>query len=75
MDMIMTGGYAIDINGDNTIGATTELAASNTATITAIDRNRKMVSGTFSYNAIDEDTKNVYEVRNGIFTLIPYELQ
>ncbi len=73
MDMIMTGGYAIDINGDNTIGATTELAASNTAAITAIDRNRKLVSGTFSYNAIDEDTKNVYEVRNGVFTQIPYE--
>ncbi|MEM6526365.1 MAG: hypothetical protein AAF693_21400 [Bacteroidota bacterium] len=73
MDMLMTAGYAIDLGGDDPLGATAELVASTTGTITAIDRSNRLVSGTFSYDAIDEDTGDVYEVRNGVFTQIQYE--
>lgn len=73
MDMIMVAGYAINVGEDNAFGATAELVASTTGTITGIDRSNKLVSGTFSFDAIDEDTGDVYEVRNGVFTQIQYE--
>lgn len=73
MDMLMTAGYAIDLDGDDTLGAVAELVASTVGTITGIDRSNKLISGTFSFDAIDDDTGDIYEVRNGVFTQIPYE--
>lgn len=44
-----------------------------TITITDFDLDNKLVSGTFSFDGIDEDDPNtVYEVRDGIFTDVEF---
>lgn len=44
-----------------------------TIMITAFDLTNKLVSGTFSFDGIDEDDPNtIYEVRDGIFTDIEF---
>lgn len=42
-------------------------------TLTGINRDEGVYSGTFSFDAKDEDTGVTYEVRDGIFTDIPYK--
>jgi hypothetical protein len=49
----------------------TEMA---TITITDIDFDTKLVSGTFSFDGADDDDPNtIYEVRNGVFTDVSFE--
>ncbi len=47
--------------------------ASNVCTITKLDRENRLVSGTFSFDAIDFfDGTGTYEVRDGVFTDLSY---
>ena len=41
-------------------------------TITKIDRENQLISGTFSYRAVDPDTGSSFEVSDGIFTDMEY---
>ncbi|MDF9798686.1 hypothetical protein OKW21_003949 [Catalinimonas alkaloidigena] len=72
-EKLMIGYYTLDDNNTVDFKAETEMAETNILTITKIDREAKLISGTFSYDAIDEDTKNVYEVRDGEFTDVQYD--
>ena len=45
-----------------------------TITITAIDYTKKVVSGTFSFDAVDDNNPSkVYQVRDGVFTDVSFE--
>lgn len=72
-EALMIGYYTLDDNNANDFRAESEMENNNTLTITKIYREAKLISGTFSYDAIDEDTNNVYEVRDGEFTDVLYD--
>lgn len=70
----MVAGAEYLIQGDNqdTKALSTE---TNVAliTVTDIDFDEKLVSGTFSFDAIDKDDPNtVYEIRDGVFTDVEF---
>ncbi len=62
------------LNGDNQdVKAVSSESKTATITITAIDYDAKLVSGTFSFDGIDEDDPNtVYEIRDGVFTDVEF---
>lgn len=74
--LIFSGNYSkIGRNpGDDTdIQTATMPIAANRCTLTKIDRTNRLVSGTFSYDAIDiTDDTSVFEVRDGVFTDVSY---
>lgn len=43
--------------------------------ITAIDKENQIVSGEFEYNVIERNTGQVFQIRQGVFTDIQYEVQ
>ncbi|MEA1784865.1 hypothetical protein U1E44_02065 [Arenibacter sp. GZD96] len=43
--------------------------------ITAIDKENQIVSGEFEYNVTERNTGQVFQIRQGVFTDIRYELQ
>ena len=70
------GEYNIENSTTNTdinaVSSNTDVA---TITITAIDYSTKLVSGTFSFDAIDEDdnSNTTYQVRDGEFNDVSFE--
>ncbi|MEM7370283.1 MAG: DUF6252 family protein [Bacteroidota bacterium] len=53
------------------VSANTEVA---TITITDIDFDQQLVSGTFSFDGVDEnDPTTIYEVREGVFTDVSFD--
>lgn len=52
----------------------TELTKEVYIKITSIDKNKKIISGEFSFTAVDEDTSKEYQATNGKFIEIPYIL-
>ncbi|MDN5215827.1 DUF6252 family protein [Fulvivirgaceae bacterium BMA12] len=44
-----------------------------TITVTKIDRDNELISGTFSYEAFDDDTQNTFKVTDGVFADIKYD--
>lgn len=75
-DLIFSGNYSKigRTQGDNTdIQTATQSVSGDVCTITKLDRENRLVSGTFSYDAVDIfDGVTVYEVRNGVFTDLRY---
>ena len=76
-ELVFSGNYGkiSRTPGDNTdIQTATEIGmASDQCTFTKIDRVNRLVSGTFSFNAINIfDDSDVYEVREGVFTDLEY---
>ena len=68
-----TGQYSIDGDGVKirALSTNTDVA---TITISEIDFDQKLVSGTFSFDAVDnDDPDTVYEVRDGVFTDVSFE--
>lgn len=67
------GEYVFD-NSSADIKAESENTDEVTITITEIDFDRKIVSGTFSFDGVDEDDPTtIYEVREGTFTEVSFE--
>jgi hypothetical protein len=65
------GEHFID-EGSSKISASSHETDIATITITEIDLTKKIVSGTFSFDAIDDDEPGkLYEVRDGIFNKVP----
>lgn len=56
-------------------GRETEAPADKTitVTITELNRSRKIVSGTFTFEAVDEETSQIYNITDGVFTNIEYK--
>ncbi len=71
-DLFFFGQYNADDDGNIDFESRSDSVASATCVITELDPINKLVSGEFSFDAIDEDTNEVYEVRNGVFTNIHY---
>lgn len=68
-----SGEYSLDNNNIDikAVSSNTDVA---TVTITAIDYDKKLVSGTFSFDGTDEDAPNtVYEVRDGKFENVSFD--
>ncbi|OAB76072.1 hypothetical protein ULVI_13520 [Cochleicola gelatinilyticus] len=62
-------------NGDETlVNATSEDSENASVTVTAINKEDKVVSGVFTFTAIDPDTGDSFEVTEGKFTNIQYEV-
>ncbi|MEL7001990.1 MAG: hypothetical protein AAFN93_04550, partial [Bacteroidota bacterium] len=74
-ERLFVGGYSAEEieSNEDIVNSGSELLSSNTATITKIDRVNNLISGTFSFNAVDRDTELVYEIRNGVFTDLEYD--
>lgn len=70
----MVAGAEYVIQGDNQdIKALSTETNTTIVTITAIDFDNKLVSGTFSFDGVDKDDPNtVYEVRDGVFTDVEF---
>jgi len=67
-EYVLEDGNTVDINA---FSSNTGVA---TITVTAIDFDKKIISGTFSFDAVDDDDPNtVYEIRDGKFTDISFE--
>ncbi|MEO1449157.1 MAG: DUF6252 family protein [Bacteroidota bacterium] len=67
------GEYVIERDNQDDLKAFSSETGVATITITALDRDKKLVSGTFSFDAVDPDFPDtVYEVREGKFTAVPY---
>lgn len=43
--------------------------------ITAINRDKKLISGKFSFVVIDENTNTIFNITEGVFTDVAYEVQ
>ncbi len=74
------GDFAFGYYGKRTGGATTidalstDLPMNNaTLTITGIDTGTETWSGTFSFDALDDDTGIVYSISAGVFSNIEYD--
>lgn len=68
------GEYTLDDDAQIDVKAYSSNTDVASISITAIDFDQKLVSGTFSFDAVDEDDPNtVYEVRNGTFTDVSFE--
>lgn len=67
-EYVLEDGNAVDVNA---FSSNTGVAS---ITVTAIDFDKKIVSGTFSFDAVDDDDPNtVYEIREGKFTDVSFE--
>lgn len=67
------GEYVFE-NSNTDIKAESDNTDEVTITITAIDFDRKVVSGTFSFDGVDEDDPGtVYEVREGVFKEVSFD--
>lgn len=69
---LAAGEYSLDDNSVDikAVSSNTDVA---TITLTEIDFTNKTVSGTFSFDGADDDDPNtIYEVREGVFTEIPF---
>lgn len=71
-EMFFAGGYSVEIDDEIEIQSSSELVSSASCTITKIDRENNLISGTFSFDAIDDSAEKTYEVREGVFTDIEY---
>lgn len=75
-ERLVAGAYTIenleDDNDSGEVNAGSLLNGSSRCTITKIDRTNGLISGTFSFDAVDEDTEETFEIRNGVFTDIEY---
>lgn len=70
---IGAGEYAYDNNSID-IKAVSENTDIATITITKIDYDKKLVSGTFSFDGSDEDDPGtIYQIRDGVFTDVSFE--
>lgn len=67
-------GYSEDL-GSNNDDIETDIIESVFIKITAIDKDKKLISGEFNFVAIDEDKNKKYTVTNGQFTNIPYQIE
>ncbi len=67
-------GYSEDL-GTSDVNIDTDLIESVFIKITAIDKDKKLISGEFNFVVLDEDTNKKYTVTNGKFTDIPYLLE
>lgn len=66
------GEYLIQGNNQDVKALSTETNTA-TITITAIDFEKNIVSGTFSFDAVDsDDPTTVYEIRDGVFTDVEF---
>lgn len=72
-ESLMVDSYGLDDDGANDFTASSEPLNTNIVTITSIDHDAKLISGTFSFDAIDDETEVVYEVREGVFTDIGFD--
>jgi hypothetical protein len=66
------GGVDIN-NGSEEENATSEETGEATITITKIDHTQSIISGTFSFKALDPDTQTLFDVTDGVFTDIAYD--
>ncbi len=71
-DFFFFGQYNADDDDSIDFESRSDSVASATCTITDIDTVNKLVSGEFSFDSINEDTNEIYEVRNGVFTNVYY---
>ena len=66
-----------EVNVNNRPSVEQEASSSETdnatVTITKIDRDNKLISGTFSYEAVDPDSQTTFSVTEGVFTDIEYD--
>lgn len=68
--------YAEDLNTDDEVdGEGTHTIEGLSIKITAIDLEKQLISGEFSFNGTAEDTTTMFEITDGIFTDVTYELQ
>lgn len=73
IEMTGAGEYVLDDDAGIDIKAVSSETGVATITLTAFDRTHKLVSGTFSFDGVDEDDPNTtYEVRDGSFTNVPF---
>ena len=68
----VTGTYAEVRNETSEIIASSELEGTATFTLTAIDRDARILSGEFSFIAQDEFTGDIFTVTNGRFKNVSY---
>jgi len=68
--------YAEDLNLDDEIdGEGTDMIEELSIEITAINREERRISGIFSFLGVVEETTETFNVKNGIFTNVSYEIQ
>lgn len=72
---IAGGGYT---EGDIANGENDDIDTEETTEvfirITSIDKENRIISGEFSFISSDEDTGTIYNVTDGVFTNIPYDM-
>jgi len=67
--------YAADLNTDDEIdGISTETIEEIYIEITAIDHENQLISGEFSFKGTAEDTTTTFEITEGVFTNVNYEI-
>ncbi len=72
---IAEAGYTEDDRNNEVNDFETEITEDIFIKITAIDKEKKLISGEFNFVVVDEDTNKKYTATNGKFTDIPYLLE
>ena len=73
MTRLAAGEYTLDA-ATVSVSALSANASFASMTVTSLDFTTGLVSGTFSFDAVDDnDPTKVYEVRDGVFTNIPLD--
>ncbi|MCF6349201.1 MAG: hypothetical protein L3J20_13040 [Flavobacteriaceae bacterium] len=67
-------GYSEDL-GTSDVEVDADLIESIFIKITALDKDKKLISGEFNFVVVDEDTNKKYTITDGKFTNIVYQLE
>lgn len=68
-----SGAIGINLSNGNEDGGDTQETMAAEVIITAIDREKEIFSGTFSFTARNEDTEKLFVVTDGVFENVEYD--